>query len=79
MSFTITNYNNTNNTIKIMLRYDTDSFVSSIKTTDLLKNLGCFKDDFDFSELDKSHQLYDATNIKFLREIENRKNHPLLE
>ena len=37
---------------------DTDSFILSMKTTNLLKDLEFFKDGFDFSELDKSHELY---------------------
>ena len=41
---------------------DTDSFILSIKTTNLLKDLKCFKDDFDFSELDTSHELHDTIN-----------------
>ena len=47
-------YNN-----KIKLHYmDKDSFILSIKTTNLLKDLEYFKNDFDSSELDKSHELY---------------------
>ena len=43
-------YNN-----KIKLHYmDTDSFILSIKTGDLINDLEYFKDDFDFSELDPS-------------------------
>ena len=45
---------------------DTDSFVLSIKTTNLLKDLEYFKDDSDFSELDKNHQLYDLKNKKVI-------------
>ena len=32
---------------------DTDSFILSIKTEDLINDLEYFKDDFDFSELDE--------------------------
>ena len=43
---------------KVQLHYmDTDSFFLSIKPEDLVKDLDYFKDDFDFSELDKNHQL----------------------
>ena len=41
---------------------DTDSFILSMKTTNLLKYLEYFIDDFDFSEFDKNNQLYDITN-----------------
>ena len=45
---------------------DTDSFILSIKTGDLKKDLEYFKDDFDFSELDPSHELYDSINKKVI-------------
>ena len=45
---------------------DTDSFILIIKTTNLLKDLEYFKDDFDSSELDKSHELYDTINKKVI-------------
>ena len=38
---------------------DTDSIILSIKTENLIKDLEYFKDNFDFSELDK---LYDCKN-----------------
>ena len=44
-----------NNKIKLNCM-DTDSFILAIKTTNLLKDLDYFKNDFDFSELDKNHQ-----------------------
>ena len=43
---------------------DTDSFFLSIKTEDLIKDLEYIKDNFDFSELDKSHELYDCKSKK---------------
>ena len=43
---------------------DTDSFIQSIKTTNLLNDLDYFKNDFDYSELDENHPLYDITNEK---------------
>ena len=55
-------YNN-----KIKLHYmDTDSFILSIKTTNLLKVLEYFKNDFEFNELNKSHELYDTINKKVI-------------
>ena len=45
---------------KIELLYmDTDSFILSITTTNLLKDLNYFENHFDFSELDKDHQFND--------------------
>ena len=45
---------------KIKLHYmDTDSFILSFKSSNLSKDLEYFKDDFDFGELDPSHELYD--------------------
>ena len=40
---------------------DTDSFILSIKTEDLIKDF-----DFDFSELDENHELYDTMNKEFI-------------
>ena len=45
---------------------DTDSFILSIKTGDLIKDLEYFKDDFDFSELNENHELYDSINKKVI-------------
>ena len=44
----------------------TDSFILSIKTEDLIKNLEYFEVDFDFSELDENHELYDTINKKVI-------------
>ena len=57
---------------------DTDSFILSIKTTDLIKDLEYFKDDFDYSELDKNHQLYDPTNKKVIGKMKIETS-PVLE
>ena len=47
----------------VKLHYmDTDSFILSIKTEDLINDLEYFKDDFDFSELDENHELYNSIN-----------------
>ena len=64
---------------RINLHYmDTDSFILSIKTTNLLKDLEYFKKDFDFSELDENYQLYNSINKKVIgkRKIETS---PILE
>ena len=45
---------------------DTDSFILSIKTGDLINDLKYSKDDFDFSEFDPSHQLYNPINKKVI-------------
>ena len=45
---------------------DTDSFVLSIKTQDLEKDLEHFKDDFDFSDLDPEHKLFSSENKKVI-------------
>ena len=51
----------------VKLHYmDTDSFIQSIKTGDLINDLENFKDDFDFSELDENHELYDTINKKVI-------------
>ena len=34
-----------------------------------MKDMKYFKDDFDFSELDKNHQFYDPINKKFIRKM----------
>ena len=49
---------------------ETDSFILRIKTTDLLKDLEYFKKYFDFSYLDKSHELYDTVNKKVIGKME---------
>ena len=55
---------------KIKLHYmDTDSFILSMKTTNLLKDLEYFKKDFDLSELDENSELYDTINKKVIGEM----------
>ena len=52
---------------RVKLHYmDTDSFILSIKTGDLIKDLEFFKVDFDFSELDENHELYNPVNKKVI-------------
>ena len=43
---------------------DTDSFILRTKTSNVLKELENFKDDF--SELNTSHELYDLKNRKVI-------------
>ena len=43
-----------------------DTFILSIKTGDLINDLEYFKDNFDFSELDENHELYDTINKKVI-------------
>ena len=45
---------------------DTDSFVLSVKTTDIIKDLKNLKDLFDFSDLDKNHEIYSNKNKKLI-------------
>ena len=46
---------------------DTDSFIFSFKPIkSLIGDLKHFKDDFDFSDLDPSHELYSETNKKVI-------------
>ena len=55
------------NNNKTKLHYmDTDSFILRIKTGGLIKDLEYFKNDFDFSELDGNHELYDTINKKVI-------------
>ena len=54
---------------KVHLHYmDTDSFVLSFEANqeNLIESLKQNKDEFDFSELDKSHELYDPINKKVI-------------
>ena len=53
-----------NNNVKLHYM-DTDSFIL-IKTEDLIIDLEDFKDDFDFSELDENHELYDTISKKVI-------------
>ena len=63
MNFIITNYNNIGNN---PYNYLTDSFILSFDTNhhELIIFLQENKDEFDFSELDKSHELYNPINKK---------------
>ena len=52
-----------------LLHMDTDSFFLSIKTEDLIKDLEYIEDNFDFSELDKPHELYDCKSKKVIGQL----------
>ena len=45
---------------------DTDSFVLSVNTKDNIKDLKNLEDFFDFSNLDKSHELFSNKNKKVI-------------
>ena len=47
-----------------LLYSDTDSFIYAIKTDDVYRDLEKIKADFDFSNYDKDHFLYEDTNKK---------------
>ena len=55
---------------------DTDSFVLIVNTKDIIKDLKNFEDIFDFSNLDKNHELYSNKNKKVIDKfkIETPKN-----
>ena len=49
----------------IQLHYmDTDSFVFSVNTKDIVEDLKNLEDIFDFSNLDKNHELFSNKNKK---------------
>ena len=61
----------------IQLHYiDTDAFVLSLKTKDIIKDLKNLEDIFDFSNLDKNHELFSKKNKKVIGKfkIETPKN-----
>ena len=45
---------------------DTDSFVLSVNTKDIIKDLENLEDVFDFSNLDKNHELFSSKNKKVI-------------
>ena len=57
---------------------DTDSFILSIKTGNLIKDLEYFKNDFDFSELDENHEFYDTINKKVICKMK-KETSPIIE
>ena len=61
----------------IQLHYmDTDSFILSVNTKDIIKDLKNLGDIFDFSDLDKTHELFSDKNKKVIGKfkIETPKN-----
>ena len=61
----------------IQLHYiDTDAFVLSLKTKDIIKDLKNLEDIFDFSNLDKNYELFSKKNKKVIGKfkIETPKN-----
>ena len=51
----------------LQLHYiDTDGMILSMKTKDIIKDLKNLKDIFDFSNLDKNHELYSNKNMKVI-------------
>ena len=51
----------------IQLHYiDTDAFILSLNTKDIIKDLKNLEDIFDFSNLDKNHELYSNKNEKVI-------------
>ena len=51
----------------IQLQYmDTDSFVLSVNTKEIIKDLKKLEDMFDFSNLDKNHELFSNKNNKVI-------------
>ena len=45
---------------------DTDSFVLSANTKDIIKDLKCLEDFFDFSNLNENHELLSNKNKKLI-------------
>ena len=45
---------------------DTDSFVLSVNTKNIIKDLRNLEDIFDFSNLDKTHELFSNKNKKVI-------------
>ena len=59
----------------IQLHYmDTDSFVLSVNTKDIIKDLKNLEDIFDFSNLDKNHELFSQKKVIGKFKIETPKN-----
>ena len=57
---------------KIQLHYmDTDSFILSVNTKDIIKDLKNLEDIFDFSNLDKNHELFSNKNKKVIGKFKN--------
>ena len=50
---------------------DTDSFVLSVTTKDIIKDIKNLEDIFDFSNLDKNHELFSNKNKKVIGKLKN--------
>ena len=48
---------------------DTDSFIVSVNTNDIIRDLKFLDDIFDFSNLDRNHELFSTNNEKVIREF----------
>ena len=56
----------------IQLHYmDTDSFILSVNTKDIIKDLKNLEDIFDFSNLDENHELFSNKNNKVIGKFKN--------
>ena len=51
---------------------DTDSFVLSVNTKDIIKELKNLEDIFDFSNLDKNHELFSNKNKKVIGKVKTK-------
>ena len=49
-----------------LIVHNTDSFILSVNTNDIIKDLKNLEDIFDFSNLDKNHELFSNKNKKIL-------------
>ena len=49
-----------------LLYIDTDAFVLSLKTKDIIKDTNFLEDIFDFSNLDENHELFSYKNKKVI-------------
>ena len=57
---------------KFQLHYmDTDSFVLSVNTKDIIKDLKNLEDIFDFSNLDKNHEIFSSRNKIVIGKFKN--------
>ena len=57
----------------LQLHYiDTDGMILGMKTKDIIKDLKNLEDIFDFSNLDKNHELYSEKNKKVIGKMKNR-------
>ena len=55
----------------ILLKFDTDAFVLSLNTKNIFKDLKILEAIFDFSNLDKNHELFSNKNEKLIGFFQN--------